>query len=70
MGTASGVFKGDDQTHAIIGAALEVHRRLGHAFLEMVYQEALAVELEERRVPFRREVVIPIVYREQQLSCG
>ena len=65
----SGVFKGDDETHVIIGAALEVHRRLGQGFLEAVYQEALQIELAERHVPFQREVEIPILYRDRQLAC-
>jgi GxxExxY protein len=60
----------DPQTYAIIGAAMEVHRQLGHGFLEAVYQEALAVELEAREVPFRREIVLPVYYKGQLLPCG
>lgn len=60
---------GDSQTYAIIGAAMEVHARLGAGFLEAVYQEALAIELEHLNIPFRREVDIPITYREVQLAC-
>ena len=48
---------------------MEVHRRLGHGFLEVVYQEALQVEFAEQGVPFQREVEIPILYRERQLAC-
>lgn len=49
---------------------MEVHRRLGHGFLEAVYQEALAIELSEREVAFQREVEIPISYRGRQLACS
>jgi GxxExxY protein len=58
----------DPETFAIIGAAMEVHRRLGPGFLEAVYQEALALELTIRDVPHRREVEFPIEYREMRLS--
>lgn len=47
----------------IIGAAIEVHRRVGPGFLESVYQRCLAIELEARGIPFRREVPIPLAYR-------
>lgn len=57
----------DPRTHAIIGAAMEVHRRLGCGFLEAVYQEALAIEFEEKGVPFRREVEMPISYKGRRL---
>jgi GxxExxY protein len=57
----------DPRTFEIIGAALEVHRRLGHGFLEAVYQEALAVEFLYRHIPFQREVDLPITYRGQTL---
>ena len=34
----------DPQSYAILGAAMEAHRQLGHGFLEAVYQAALAIE--------------------------
>jgi GxxExxY protein len=61
---------GDKDTYAIIGAAMEVHRRLGPGFLEAVYQEALQIELREQGIPFEREVDIPIIYRDTQLACA
>ena len=59
----------DPQTHAIIGAAMEVHGQLGHGFLEAVYQEALAVEFADRSIPFLREVELPIIYKDSRLRC-
>src|SRR5918994_2747138 len=53
----------DPQTYAINGAGMAVHREMGRGFLESVYQEALAVELSLRGIPFKREVHLPVHYR-------
>ncbi|MCB0769426.1 MAG: GxxExxY protein [Flavobacteriales bacterium] len=59
----------DPQTYAILGAAIEVHKVLGRGFLEKVYQEALALELTARSIPYEQECEIPIAYKGERLSC-
>ena len=59
-----------DEVYAIIGTgtAMEVYNRLGPGFLEPVYQEALAVEMTHRAIPFNEQVGIKITYRSQPLK--
>lgn len=57
----------DPQTYAVLGAAMEVHRELGHGFLEAVHRDALAVELAIREIPFEREKLLPVRYKAE--SC-
>jgi GxxExxY protein len=60
----------DQRTYAIIGAAMDVHRELGHGFLEVVYREAVAIELGCRGIPFRKEVELPVSYKGRRLACA
>jgi len=53
----------DPQTYAIIGAAMEIHRQLGHGFLEAVYQEAAVIEFPLKQIPFEKEVNLPVRYK-------
>lgn len=57
-----------DETYAVTGAAIEVHRVLGPGFLEKVYQEAMQIELEARKIPFEAEKLLGIDYKGHRLA--
>lgn len=57
------VLEHQQLTHEILGAAIDVHRSLGPGFLEVIYAKALEVELASRRIPFERELSVPVFYR-------
>lgn len=47
---------------------MEVHSTLGPGFLEAAYEEALCVELAQRRIPFARQVTFGVEYKGIQVS--
>lgn len=53
-----------------IDAAIEVHRLLGPGYDELVYENALAVELELRAIPFDRQKIIQVMYKGLQVGEG
>jgi GxxExxY protein len=57
-------------THAIIGAAIEVHEYLGPGLLESAYEECLFHELLLRNLRIERQKPITVVYKETKLECG
>jgi len=59
-----------DEVYAVVGAAMDVHKELGHGFLEPVYQEAMEMELELRRIPFEALKPLRISYKGRLLKKG
>jgi GxxExxY protein len=57
-------------TEAIIGAAIEVHRHLGPGLLESAYEECLCEELMLRKLVFKRQLALPVIYKSKKLDVG
>jgi GxxExxY protein len=60
----------DQLTQTIIGAAIEVHKRLGPGLLESAYRMCLVYELQKRGLDVIAEKPVPIIYDAVQLECG
>jgi len=58
----------DSLTEKIIGCAIEVHRVLGPGLLESSYEAALAIEFQDAKLPFRRQVIIPVFYKARPIG--
>jgi GxxExxY protein len=54
----------------IIGAAIEVHRKLGPGLLESAHEECLCCEMALRGIKFERQVPLPLNYKGVDLDCG
>jgi GxxExxY protein len=57
-------LKYGDITEKIIGASFEVHKFLGNGFQEVIYQRALAYELQKAGLDYVREIGQNIFYKE------
>ena len=52
-----------EEAYEIIGKCMEVHRELGHGFLEIVYKDALELLFRQNNIPYEREKEYNIVFK-------
>ncbi len=57
-------------TEKIIGCAIEVHKNLGPGLLESAYEECLLYELQKIGLDVKKQVPLPLVYKEVKLDAG
>jgi len=57
-----------EESFAIMGACMKVHRSLGAGFLEAVYEEALEREFINQKIAFKRQVKLDLYYEGQKLK--
>ena len=55
-------------TQQIVAAAIRLHRQLGPGFLELVCEEALAVEFGLSGIQFLRQYPVPVFYHDHQIG--
>jgi len=63
-------MESQDLSAIIIECCLEVHKTLGPGLLESAYEEAVCFELAQRGIPFSRQQIIPIEYKDNILEAG
>lgn len=54
--------------HAVIGAALEVHKKLGAGLDESMYRNAMCIELRKRGIPFVCEMLVDVLYDDEVIG--
>ena len=56
------------ESYNIIGACMEVHKKLGSGFLESVYSEALEIEFKTAGIPYEKEKKLPVYYEDHKMT--
>lgn len=63
-------FKHGEITRKILAASFEVHKFFGNGFQEVIYQRALAIEFNEFKLNFQREIEQEIFYKNLKRPIG
>ena len=54
----------------IVDCAYKVHKQLGPGLLEKIYEACFCYELSKRKIPFKRQVKLPIFYDDLEFDEG
>lgn len=57
-------------TEQVIGCAIDVHKQLGPGLLESAYEECLFYELNNKGLNVKKQLALPLVYKEVRLDVG
>lgn len=60
----------DPELQRLVAAGMAVYGELGHGYVLGVYRDALAIECDERDLPYERNVPVLVHYRGRKLSTG
>lgn len=63
-------MKHAELTSTIIGICIIVHKRLGPGLLESVYEEVICYELTKRKINYKRQQGIPVIYDDIKMDLG
>jgi GxxExxY protein len=60
----------NDITYKIIGAAIEIHKKVGPGLLESAYEASLAYDLKEMGFDVKTQHPLPFIYKEIKMEVG
>ena len=53
-----------EEAFKLVGLCMEIHRELGKGYDEVIYKDALVVELQRSKIPFSRGKKYEVTYKE------
>lgn len=55
-------------SYKIVGILFKVHNELGNKYQEKYYQRAVALELAEQKINFKKEVLVDLMYNNEKIG--
>jgi GxxExxY protein len=60
----------NELSYKTIGAAVELHKKIGPGLLESAYENALVYDLREAGLEVKQQIPMPFYYKEVKLEVG